>query len=81
MGGGLRIIHIRICPSVAVCYAALALATTFVIFYSGRNFQESTEGLVHGLRIREGFGDVRLEKNKVRPRLVPLVVFPSNGAV
>ncbi len=80
VGGELRIILNRICPSVAVCYAALALATAFVVFYSSRNFQESAESLVNGLRIREGFGDIRLEKNEVRPRFVSLVVFPAHGA-
>ncbi len=67
VGGGFWIIHIRICPSVAVCYAALALAAALVIFHSSRNFQERAQSLVHGFRIRERFGDIRLEKNKVRP--------------
>ncbi len=81
MGGERRIIYNRICPSVAVYYASLALATTLVIFDSGRNFQKSAQSLIHGFRIREGFGDIRLEKNEVRPRLVSLVVLPAHSAI
>ena len=71
----------EILPGAATCYAALALASSFVVLHASCHLQERAESLIHGFRIRKGLSNIGLEKNEVRPGLVPLVVLPSDGAV